>query len=127
MFHALSSAEAHVMRTFLVILRRQCGVFSHGLVHDAVFIHRGVSPAIVHGAFQRAAEVCGIPGLKLSEKTWEKARLKASNLLSEARYSLDSRISAVEDPPQNKSIKRFLNPSHDNLWLSYNRIPKQCQ
>ena len=112
-------------KLFIEMLAIKC--ISHGLVHDAVFIHHGVSPTIVHGAFRRAAGICGFPDLQLSEKTWEQARLKAASLLSDAHYTLDSRISIVDDPPHDKSIKRFFNPSYDNLWSSYNRIPKQCQ
>ncbi len=126
-FFALSAVEATVIRSFLAFLREDFPIFSHGLVHDAVYIRNTVSAAAVEAAFQRAAHKHGFPCLTLSRKTWDKARAKATLLLQQSGYRHDARIQCCQLPSRTSNLNRYMVPTVDNLWLSYVRIPKSAQ
>ena len=126
-FFALNAIEATVIRSFLAFLREDFPIFSHGLVHDAVYIHNTVSAAAVEAAFQRAAHKHGFPCLTLSRKTWDKARAKATLLLQQSGYRHDARIQCCQLPSRTSNLNRYMVPTVDNLWLSYVRIPKSAQ
>ena len=115
---ALSSAEATVMRTFLLLLRADLPLFSHGLVHDAVYLHNDVSDAVI---------TQGFPALRLSRKSWSKARAKAEMILSQAGYRSDAKIESCDLPSRSQNLRRYMVPTVDNLWMSSVRIPQSMQ
>ena len=126
-FFALSEVEATVMRSFLLHLRSSLPIFSHGLVHDAVYIHKDISDSTVHRAFGRAISEHGFPALQLKRKSWEKARTKAMDLLAQHNYRSDLKLQTSDLPSRRQSLWKHMAPTVDNLWMSYVRVPKVLQ
>jgi hypothetical protein len=86
-----------------------------------------MSPGLILSSFSRAAREYGFPALELRRKSWDKARNKATALLSQAGYSSQAKLELCALPSRGQNVFKYMEPTIDNLWLSYIRIPKSAQ
>jgi len=92
LWHAMAHGEAAVVRLTLHYLRQQRAIFSHGIVHDAIFVHREVAAEDVQTAFTRSTHQLGLAHLKLVPKTWDTTITKYEQRLQESSYSSNAKI-----------------------------------
>ena len=86
MWHALAQGEAELMRNTLFHLRRLHAAFSHGIVHDAIFVEASVPEQTVQAACHTARAAIGLPHAVLARKSWDKARKLYEQRLREHSY-----------------------------------------
>ena len=113
----LQDLESRVINLSLDILRRKWDrVFSHAIVHDALFIEKTVDEVNVSDSFQTAARTLGLVPLSISRKSWDTAKEKFQELLDSMQppYDPHSRVSSVRikhpsrKPYGQQSMLRYL-------------------
>ena len=82
----LQAMEGKIMRRFLHLLRRQRPVFSHALVHDAIFIENDIPMEFVLKTYSCAATEFEMPTLRIAAKPWDVAKAKLDEVIEEAGY-----------------------------------------
>ena len=115
------SIEADVMNRFLHLVRANRGVFSHALVHDALFIEKSLSPGEVQDAFLRAARNCGLRSLRISLKHWDTAREKFMAFLRDMTpaYNPDQKLDW-----KGRAVGFHTSDRQKTLWEMLGKVPK---
>ena len=67
----LQDIEARIMNLFLGKLRQGRHVFSHALVHDALFVDKDITVGLAQEKFAEATKALGLGSLTISLKTWD--------------------------------------------------------
>ena len=92
LWHCMAQGEAAVIRQTLMHLRHSKGWFSHGIVHDAVFIHNDISPDEFQRAFTTTIEELGVPHLHIRPKPWAPIADKMATRLAESGYNNSEKL-----------------------------------
>ena len=85
----LQGIEARIMSLFLQNLRAGRTIFSHGLVHDAIFTEKSIGEAAVQRAFHEAAVACGFPDLTIARKDWHSLQAELQAFLVDMQPPYD--------------------------------------
>ena len=106
-------------------LRRSRRIFSHAIVHDAIFIEKTVTAGEVRKAFSEAASETGVRGVSISAKDWSPARGKFMEFLRRMTppYDPAARIH-WEEKPDNRTINA--DPAQRPIWQLIGKLPKDA-
>jgi hypothetical protein len=105
-------------------LRGRRPLFSHALVHDALFIDTSVQCHEVLSAFDRVIAVLGLTPMQVTEKSWTKDLRAAEANLASSGYTEDAPIPVESDDEYNEAstLHRYA-PLH--LFDTAHRLPRR--
>ncbi len=123
-YHHTAQVEAQVVRLVLMDLRGRRPLFSHALVHDALFIDTSVQCHEVLSAFDRVIAVLGLAPMQVTEKSWTKDLRAAEANLASSGYTEDAPLPVESDDAYNEAstLHRYA-PLH--LFDTAHRLPRR--
>ena len=130
MWHSLAMAEAHLVRLTLARLRIRLPLFSHGIVHDALYIDDCIPQAVFCSEFNACAASVGLPLAKMPAQSWDEARNKCRLRLEASHYHASWKPVWLTGLNREGASHEMGDEPGDNLlylWDTHNTRPKQTR
>ena len=86
LWHALAQVEAHLIRGTLHSLRNRLPPFSHGIVHDALFVESTIAEHVVCTEFRNFAIRSGFQHATIPVQTWDDSKTACQEILEWHNY-----------------------------------------
>ena len=128
----MAQGEAAIIRRTLWHLRHKRPIFSHGIVHDALFIHKEINDTAIQEAFHTSTNELGVSHMRLAYNTWDATIDKYHQRLNESEYNPQGKLDLSKIP----GLERAAEQQHDlcaqppratvprSIWDTHGVYPK---